>query len=375
MGDNGHRIFIVDDADPARRLLKAAFEKAHEVETFDCAEACLARLPQCVPDVFILDVGLPGMDGYALCRQIRLTLPDTPVIFISALDDLASALQGYEAGGDDFVVKPYKLAEVKEKVAHALRGVEERAALEQRLNHSRVLNSQALSKLDEYGVLIDFLHRLPTMSTVDAVGQATLELLRAYSLDGAIQLRGNGPDLTVSTNDHDSPLQSAVIAHIRSMGRVVEFKTRAGFNFKHSTLLVNNLPVDDTERCAYLRGRLAIAAEVVDARLAELAAREKRQQLQAAIGRAMVLLSASVVRFRSENSAARAQCLQVSDELMKRLSQVVATLEMSERQEQAVQEVVAAGVQNFTPIFDFSGVMDGLLGDMANVLHQLQTPR
>lgn len=373
MVDNAHRIFIVDDADPARRLLKAAFEKAHEVETFNCAEACLERLPRCVPDVFILDVGLPGMDGYALCRQIRLILPETPVIFISALDDLTSALQGYEAGGDDFVVKPYKLAEVKEKVSRALRSVEERTALERRLDQSQAMSSQALSNLEECGMLIDFLRRLPGTSTIEAIGRAMLDLLRAYSLDGAIQLRSHGQELTVSTNDHDRPLQNAVITHIRSMGRLIEFKARAGFNFEHSTLLVNNLPVDDVERSAHLRERLTVAAEVIDARLAELAFHEERQQLQAAIDRGVALINASIIRFRSENSAARTQCMQASDELMSRLSQVVATLEMSERQEQAVQEVVAGGLRNLMPIFNFGGAMDGILGEMAHALRQLQT--
>lgn len=375
MVDSSYRIFIVDDADPARRLLKAAFEKAHAVETFDSAETCLARLPQCIPDVFILDVGLPGMDGYALCRQIRQRLPDTPVIFISALDDLASALQGYEAGGDDFVVKPYKLAEVKEKVAHALRGVEERVDLEQRLDRSQTLNSQVLTNLDECSVLIDLLRRLPGANSVESVGRATLDLLRAYSLDGAIQLRVSGQELTLSSDDHDRPLQSAVIAHIRSMGPVIEFKNRAGFNFAHGTLLANNLPVNDNAHCIRLRERLTIVTECIDARLGELARHDEQQQRQAAIQRGVALINASILRFRSENSAARGQCTQASDALMKRLSKIVASLEMTEMQEQAVQEVVAQGFQSLSPIFDFGGAMEGILGEIAHVLRQLQNPR
>ncbi|HOL63987.1 MAG TPA: response regulator [Accumulibacter sp.] len=283
MVDNSHQIFIVDDADAARRLLKAAFEKTHAVETFDSAEACLARLSECVPDVFILDVGLPGMDGYALCRQIRQRLPDTPVIFISALDDLTSALQGYEAGGDDFVVKPYKLAEVKAKVTHALRGVEERAALEQQLDRSQSLHMQVLTNLDECGELIALLRHLPGMTSAESIGRATLDLLLSYALDGAIQFRVSGRELTLTSDDHERPLQSAVIAHIRAMGPVIEFKNRAGFNFAHGTLLVNNLPVADGEHCARLRERLTIVAECIDARLVELARHDEQRQRQTAI--------------------------------------------------------------------------------------------
>ncbi|HOL63988.1 MAG TPA: hypothetical protein PLB97_01445 [Accumulibacter sp.] len=60
---------------------------------------------------------------------------------------------------------------------------------------------------------------------------------------------------------------------------------------------------------------------------------------------------------------------------MKRLSKIVSELEMSEMQEQAVQEVVVQGFQSLAPIFDFGSRMDGILGEIAHVLRQLQTPR
>ncbi len=66
-------MFIVDDANSARILLESAFGQEYQVESFATAEDCLARLHQgtCTPDLFLLDVDLPGMDGYTLCRLIK----------------------------------------------------------------------------------------------------------------------------------------------------------------------------------------------------------------------------------------------------------------------------------------------------------------
>lgn len=372
--ESKHTIFIVDDAEPARRMLKTAFEKIYTVETFENAEVCLERLAETSPDVFLLDVGLPGIDGYELCRRIRdsAQLADKPVIFISALDDLASALQGYEVGGDDFVVKPYKLAEVKEKIARAIRAVDERVDLNQRLNDSEMLNTLVLSSLDEYAILINFLRHLNGAESVDAVAKVTLEMLRAYALDGAIQIRLGGQEATYSKNERNHPLEQAVIAHIRSMDRIFQFKTRAGFNFEHLTLLVNDMPVEDADHCGRLRDHLSIAMEAAEVRLVALAARDNFVWTQGEIAKTLAAVNDALLRFRADNSSARTQSLLVGDTLLHELYEIVVTLGMSEMQEQSIQNVVAHGVRDFGRIFDFSSAMEATLGDISNALLRLQ---
>ena len=118
-------VFIVDDDDFSLKLLELAFAQTCKIEFFSTAEACLARLNEdgCVPpDLFLLDVDLLGMDGYTLCRQIqqRPGLENALAIFISGYDNIGSRLEGYDAGGIDYVVKPYNMAELKKKVGSAI---------------------------------------------------------------------------------------------------------------------------------------------------------------------------------------------------------------------------------------------------------------
>ena len=80
--NNDYRIFVVDD-NTARLLLNAMLGTTYTVECFAAAEVCLKRLQEQCPDLFLLDVGLPGIDGYELCRRIKAD-PETariPVVF------------------------------------------------------------------------------------------------------------------------------------------------------------------------------------------------------------------------------------------------------------------------------------------------------
>lgn len=264
-------LFVVDDAPSARILLESAFGREFTVESFATAEACLERLGQddCRPDIFLLDVDLPGIDGYTLCRRIkeRKNLKAIPAIFISNLDDLESRLAGYDAGGMDFVVKPYSLPELKQKVGAVRRLSAEQKALEDKASEAELLSTLILSNMDQYAVLIHFLRSLNDCESPPSLLRALFSLMRSYRLQTAIQIRLPGLEMTVNEAGESLPLEVAVINTMRGMERLFEFKSRAVYNFEHITILVNNVPLENPDLCGILRDNLAIAAESANSRL------------------------------------------------------------------------------------------------------------
>ena len=107
--DSDFTIYFVDDAIVERRMIEVAFGRLYNVVSFASPSECLTRVHEQVPDMFLLDVDMPEMDGYELCKRIREcpTCEDLPVVFLSARDDLDSRLAGYDAGGNDYIVKPF----------------------------------------------------------------------------------------------------------------------------------------------------------------------------------------------------------------------------------------------------------------------------
>src|SRR5688572_28752464 len=96
----------------------------------------LAKADSFLPDLVLLDMIMPGMDGFEVCRRLRATprLAEVPIIILTALDDRASRLLGIEAGADDFITKPVDRQELRLRTRTILRLNRYRTLLDQREN-------------------------------------------------------------------------------------------------------------------------------------------------------------------------------------------------------------------------------------------------
>jgi two-component system, cell cycle response regulator len=112
-------ILIVDDLPLGRETVATLISPLGYQLLFASNGAEALRLAQATPpDLILLDVMMPGMDGYEVCRRLRATpaLAEVPVIMLTALDDRDSRLRGIEAGADDFISKPYDRIELRARV-------------------------------------------------------------------------------------------------------------------------------------------------------------------------------------------------------------------------------------------------------------------
>ena len=121
MGAQGRaRILIVDDTPFNIELLAGFLAPAYDVDTATIGEKALEIVGASPPDLVLLDIVMPGMDGFEVCRRIKSdeTTSDIPVIFITALDDVAAETRGLELGAIDFITKPFNPAVVRARVAN-----------------------------------------------------------------------------------------------------------------------------------------------------------------------------------------------------------------------------------------------------------------
>ncbi len=116
------RILVVDD-DPAVRssLDRALRLEGYQVEAAADGPTALQALSLGSPDAVILDLGLPGLDGLEVCRRLRAAGDDTPVLMLTARDAVDDRVQGLDAGADDYLVKPFALAELLARLRALLR--------------------------------------------------------------------------------------------------------------------------------------------------------------------------------------------------------------------------------------------------------------
>ncbi|MGW2520722.1 response regulator transcription factor [Streptomyces sp. NPDC001617] len=116
------RVLVADDDAAIRRSLERGLRlDGFSVALADDGRSALAALRDEAPDVVILDVSMPDLSGTEVCRTLRETGSDVPVLMLSALDQLADRVAGLQAGADDYLVKPFALQELVLRLRALLR--------------------------------------------------------------------------------------------------------------------------------------------------------------------------------------------------------------------------------------------------------------
>lgn len=117
---DGGRVLVVEDDDAVRSAVDRGLGvHGFDVSTVPDAESALTAVARHRPDLMIVDVGLPGMSGIELCTRLRGLDVDTPILILSARDQVGDRVAGLQAGADDYLVKPFSLDELAARL-HAL---------------------------------------------------------------------------------------------------------------------------------------------------------------------------------------------------------------------------------------------------------------
>ncbi len=180
------RILLVDDEPLYLRLLKVNLEsEGYEIVSAVNGEEALELLTQQIPDLIIMDVMMPKLDGIATCNRIR-QFSNVPIILLTALGDEQDKVNGLNVGADDYVVKPFSATELVARVRAVLR----RTQGQKDSNESRIFthgnlridiakaevwknDHQVYLSATEYKLLIHFAHQLGKVLTAEELLSAT----------------------------------------------------------------------------------------------------------------------------------------------------------------------------------------------------------
>ncbi|MFN8412005.1 MAG: response regulator [Anaerolineales bacterium] len=130
-------ILIVDDEPTARQTIESILEgQGYLLEMAENGMQAIEKALEILPDVILLDVMMPGMNGFEVCRLIRADalLAEIPIVMVTALDDRKSLLSGLEAGADDYITKPYDRYELRARLLGITRLNRYRKLLDERAN-------------------------------------------------------------------------------------------------------------------------------------------------------------------------------------------------------------------------------------------------
>ncbi len=190
MEETKSKILIVDDEPSGREILESILEpEGYQLSLAENGFQAIEQAKAIQPDVILLDVMMPGMDGFEVCRRIRSeeNLAEIPILFLTALDDRQSILNGLEAGADDFISKPFDRYELRARLLgitrlnryHKL--LEERKHLEEA--HQKLLNAYDAT-IDGWSRAMD-LRDKETEGHTQRVTQLTVKLATLFGINSS----------------------------------------------------------------------------------------------------------------------------------------------------------------------------------------------
>lgn len=367
------KIAIVDD-DPVARLVAATAldAPAYTLSEFGDGQALLAAVAGDMPDLILLDIEMPGMNGIETCRALRAAGHDSAhVMFVSAHNDLDTRLIAYDAGGDNFIAKPYESEELVRKVEVAQLYIQRHRELGDQARCAQQTAFAAMSYMAEMGVVLEFLRASFASDTRDALAAALFGALRQYGLDGLLRLRDGDTWRSYSSRGECTPLEASILGHAASMERIFEFRDRLSVSYPNITLIVHPLPLDDPERVGRLRDHLAVLAEGADTRLTAMDNLRRQQRQASGIGDAVAELSATLGEIDRQQAAHRLQAVEIDEAYLEDLVAAFVHLGLSEDQERTLADMAQHTHGQLAALRDADSTVSDRLREVARKLERL----
>ena len=368
-------VYVVADDPMIQDILRVIVEPHYPVETFGSAEDCRRALETRLPECILLDVTLPGIDGYQFCRLLKdeTTTRDIAVTFISAHDDIDHRLKGYDAGGDDFVVKPFEPVEILRKIKIAEQGVAAKASLREEARMANELSNLAMASMGDSGVLVQYMSKLISTTDEKQVAMETLDFLHKFTIEGAVQARISDRAYTISPNGENQPLEVSVLDHVRTMDRIFEFRSRAVYNFDRLTVMISNMPTHDEMLAGRIRDSMATAAQAAAGRLESLEVEERGRRSFDGIRHALTTIESTLDKLDESHRHSRYEISQLILLFSEDLARSFVGLGLSDAQERHLDLLINTFIRNLGGQLDQDDGFATALRALSTDLHDLTT--
>ena len=373
------KLLIADDDATTLAMLEASLQDRFAVQTATSGEAAVQQATDDAFDLVLLDVQMPDMDGYAACEAIKRQHPDIPVIFLSACITLDERLRGYQAGGDDYVTKPFDVTELTAKIeralAHRRRARELNGQIEEAMN--TVLSTANL--YGEVGQVLAFQREIATCDSFDALADVFFRTLEAMGFDGCLRLSGRQGVMSRTARAPCSALENSILDHVEARGGPSIQPVgpeNTSYHYGSVLMLVRNLPqnpspermsMDEIDRLARARDNVALMAEGLLVRLRALDTETENSALHLQ-QRQVQMARETLVDISAQQHAIRMQLGQVLQDMHADVEASFIHLGLTETQEEHLSNTLRRYIRDAMAVFDQSQQIEahlvGLIGQL-----------
>jgi len=355
-----HHILAVDDEPFNLDILEELLEDTYQLSFAETGEECIAIANESPIDLILLDVGLPGISGLEVCKKLKAnpSTQDIPIIFVSALTSAEERLNGFNAGGQDYINKPFNHDELKAKIQLLIDIRSKALELNKNVQYATGTAMAAMSSAGELGVVLHFLRESFLCKTLTELVHKALEALTQYGLSSSIQLRTNKENITIGHEENISEMEHELFKLVASSDcRIHSFGTRSIFNFDPVIILIKNMPVDDEALLGRHRDNIAILAEGIQARLQALLLQIEVDQKKTLLWHVIEKTEDALNKITQYHETQQNTQSELMDGLSARLEQTFHEMQkqdvlLSEEEENQLIEAVTSVIEPVTHLYE-----------------------
>lgn len=365
-------ILVVDDDAIIRTVVRKILETDYQVVEAENGEVGLQKASEYKPAAVIADVQMPKMDGFTLCKAIcdDFELSDIPVMMISAEENADELLRVYDVGGQGFITKPINHKALLTRTAHMLQLSAERAQMKSQISYATNTAFTAMSSMSETGLLMETLKNFNGNNTALGLAQLLIAALQQFQLDGVVQLKTDTGIVALNQNGEASGVELAVLQKMATMDRIVRFRNRLSVNYPNVQLIVNNMPLEDEDRCGRLRDHLAILVEAAESRLEAIKVKSTliATQNQLAIMSSIQSLTATLIEIDQQQRQGNVERTALFSDVMMNMESALSAFGLSDRQEENLLNVVRSGWEKITATYTDEAALQNKLSQVVQTL-------
>ena len=268
-----YKILSVDDEPINQAIVEELFSAKFDVALASSGEECLQNIARIKADLILLDVSMVGMDGYDTCRELKKneSTRHVPIIFVSARGSLEDKIKAYEAGGYDYITKPFNHSELESRIKQTIETANQAKIAEKQQNNSSH-NSATISPhtFKEAERINQFLSECGASASLSNLGALLLNTCQELNLDCSLQFRTQSEICNFSTKNEISPLEQSLFEQTTNRDHCFDFNSKTILTYPHISILIKNMPVDDASQYDGLKNLLGILMEGVESRIKSL---------------------------------------------------------------------------------------------------------
>lgn len=343
------RVLAVDDEPYNLEIIEEILEEQDfEVKTVESGPACLEVVEQYHPDVILLDVSMPDMNGYEVCRQLKANphTQDTVVMFVSARGTVEERMEGYAVGAEDYIVKPFSHEELRSKLHHLKVISDEKDALIKQVDEASSTAFNAMANSSEMGEIVNYVERIGEIWDIDALGKELLQCLSRFDLQGNAQLRVGDEAKHFSLTGGCSPIVVELFDMLKTRGRLHEFSQRLLVNYEKVSLLILNMPEHEPEKHGRIRDHVCFLVSVTEQQLGAIVTRHALQARQLQLSTAVEKIETEFRDLISLMNSTKAENERVFKKLQEELEDRIPLMGLDDDQEAFIYRKVDETIQN-----------------------------